>query len=587
MLFDGFQKITRSLAGSISESETAMTDSLNSVRSTCENLNTSLAAMRKGIEENNASVDAACAVAGPWVERLEELEKKSDLTKQEQAEWNTLLGKLSATIPEVSGLINLQTGEIEGGTAALKNYIKQWENYAKAKVYAEKAEEAARQLVDAEIALGDAEKKYTAAKGQYNDAIDQSKNLIAEVTAKYPALLGVMDGELDSLYALQIALGEYGSNLGVSAEDMAAYCGQVDELSSTINGLGGDYSNLSLSTEELGGVMGEHRVAVDELKQAYSDAQAEMETYVEKSQECTTAASDIATSFTMSTGQVVKSNDQYISALRAMYSNSKDTALNSALALKQMGKDADASTKEAADRVLSNFENLPDDMKQSGKDTLLGLIGGMEGQIPGLANASEMSADEIVSTLRSYLGIHSPSKVTEDIGRNVMAGLNNGIRDNTKNVVASMLSAGQQAVAGMKNGMQSQLSSLLSAARSIADKVTSAFKARLDIHSPSKRLAREVGKPSAQGIGVGFKDAMPGVMRSMERSLDHELGRMPSSALSVQHQIQPMLGSAASGPAYNIVNNIESPVPITVEDGVKAANRASEDALFRLGVGIA
>lgn len=284
-------------------------------------------------------------------------------------------------------------------------------------------------------------------------------------------------------------------------------------------------------------------------------------------------------------GQSAILEKTYKDSLNEMDLKTASAFLSMAASTAKGGQKLDEKTKATARAILTNFDNLPDELDTAGKDALLGMISGIEDQIPGLGDTSKMSADEIVEAIRTALDCHSPSKVTEGIGKNTMEGLAGGIKDNVKSVVDAMRNVGTQIASGMKSGMQSQLSSLLATARSIADKVTKAFKARLDIHSPSRRIAKEVGKPTAQGVGVGFKQAIPGVMRDIGRSLDLELGKVPMGALSVQHQIKASSEpSTGFGKVYNITNNVESPVPITVAESAREANRLTEDTLFKLGV---
>ena len=248
------------------------------------------------------------------------------------------------------------------------------------------------------------------------------------------------------------------------------------------------------------------------------------------------------------------------------------------------GKELDAETKETARLILQNFDDLPDELDAAGKDTLLGMISGIEGQIPGLSNTAEMSADEIVDAIRTALDCHSPSKVTEEIGKNTVQGLEKGIKGSVSSAIAVMRKAGQDLSLGMRDGMRSQESALVSEAKRLANKVTKSFKTTLDIHSPSRRMAREVGKPTAQGIGVGFRQSLSGVIRSMQQSIDAEFSRIPSGVQQNYAWAGGRAGAISGGATYNITNNVESPVPITVAESAREANRQTELTLFELGV---
>lgn len=59
---------------------------------------------------------------------VETLGNKTNKTAQEQAVWLETCKRLVQTIPGLSSIINTETGEIKGGTQAVKDYIKAWED---------------------------------------------------------------------------------------------------------------------------------------------------------------------------------------------------------------------------------------------------------------------------------------------------------------------------------------------------------------------------------------------------------------------------------------------------------------------------
>lgn len=71
-----------------------------------------------------ASVEQKSSVL-QWV--VESLGDKTNKTAQEQALWLETCKRLVQTIPGLSSIINTETGEVKGGTDAVKEYIKAWE----------------------------------------------------------------------------------------------------------------------------------------------------------------------------------------------------------------------------------------------------------------------------------------------------------------------------------------------------------------------------------------------------------------------------------------------------------------------------
>ena len=112
----------------------------------------------------------------------------------------------------------------------------------------------------------------------------------------------------------------------------------------------------------------------------------------------------------------------------------------------------------------------------------------------------------------------------------------------------SLEDIGKQSMQGWIDGMNSKLPDLEKKARSIANRVISAMRDELDIHSPSKKTAALVGGPAAQGVGKGFEETFPATMQKLKNIVDVEMTRTSSR-----------LNTAASGGANSstreVVNN--------------------------------
>lgn len=65
--------------------------------------------------------------AGYLTEELEKLADKANLTGDEQSYWLETCKRLVQTIPGLNAIINTETGEVKGGTEAVREYVKAWE----------------------------------------------------------------------------------------------------------------------------------------------------------------------------------------------------------------------------------------------------------------------------------------------------------------------------------------------------------------------------------------------------------------------------------------------------------------------------
>jgi hypothetical protein len=212
------------------------------------------------------------------------------------------------------------------------------------------------------------------------------------------------------------------------------------------------------------------------------------------------------------------------------------------LAAKQGNADISQEYKDMVANILSNFTDLPTDMQDKGKQALLGLIGGMEDQIPGLEDTSNMTADQIIAAIVNALGIHSPSTVMFGYGQYISQGLINGMNDKAaslsgiaatlgKSVEYTFRSAlpqssakgiGQNFTQGLIDGLNSKLVTLRQTASSIAYELVTTFKNAWGEHSPSTVMAAS-GKNLMLGLANGIAENADKVKLSMAGLLPDSL----------------------------------------------------------------
>lgn len=117
----------------------------------------------EGVEQKSSVLSWAVDMLG----------NKTNRTAQEQATWLELCKRLVNTIPGLSSIINTETGEIQGGTQAVKEYITAWENGQKKLAMMEAVEQKETaiankfsQLPDLEIDMAVAQRRVRKAREQ-------------------------------------------------------------------------------------------------------------------------------------------------------------------------------------------------------------------------------------------------------------------------------------------------------------------------------------------------------------------------------------------------------------------------------------
>lgn len=225
----------------------------------------------------------------------------------------------------------------------------------------------------------------------------------------------------------------------------------------------------------------------------------------------------------------VKAN--YVSTLADMDMENATAFFNILAETKSTGGEITDENKTIADTILSCYENLPGDMGEMATEIMQGLANGISDDIPEVSNASSMTADEIINTLRDVLGIHSPSTITTEMGRNLDMGLVQGLQNTMSMVLSAGQSVGQNAAQGIARGLQSQEGYLQSVAYGIVSRLTATIKSALRIHSPSKLYEDEIGAMMGKGIGIGFVGAMDDITVDM-------IEAMPTNELAEYSQQQ-------------------------------------------------
>lgn len=154
---------------------------------------------------------------------------------------------------------------------------------------------------------------------------------------------------------------------------------------------------------------------------------------------------------------------------------------------KAQGRTLTDQQKQNARDIVAAYGDLPDDLKESGLNSLRGLAKGMEDEFPALKGAAEMDMEELIQAMDDALGNASPSKKTKKSGKNVMLGL--------------------------QSGLEGEQSNVNSTASRIASGLLSIFSNIFQEHSPS-RATNKIGKNFGLGLALGIDESTPDIVAS-------------------------------------------------------------------------
>lgn len=243
------------------------------------------------------------------------------------------------------------------------------------------------------------------------------------------------------------------------------------------------------------------------------------------------------------------------------------------------GLSLEEGQRAIAEKVESFWDGTPENMWEgfsAGWDMYFGKDG--KGLLALLGDAFNGA----VSGICDLLGIHSPSTVFEDIGKNLVAGLTQGISGSWHNVttfltgaaegVGSYLSEawaniqtdtgrawdgikttvsnlcsdlkatvestkwddiGANMVAGLKNGITNSWSSLTNKVNSLCNNLTKTAKGAFKEHSPSKVFA-EIGQYLDEGMAVGIDKGENSLLRTVRNLAGNVTNTMSDASPEVQ-----------------------------------------------------
>ena len=430
---------------------------INDVNSATQNLHTQMAGLPDLMSGLGNNIETTAAQADIYISRLEELEAKESLTAQEQEEWNKTLEALTGIMPEIKGLIDDETGAIQGGTAALRDYVNAWKDKMYAQAMSDVVTEAIRLEMEATQNLSEARRNYEKLVSEQNGLYQQEAALIQAVSQA----LGV---EYDSLEAAADAAQAMANEGGEDAQmltDLANAC-------------------IACNTK-----IDEHEKLLGEAEQAYKDAQVEQDK-AKKTMEIYTEAQRKAASGTQSYEEAYSDAMDKVAAITT---DTVDVIGDGTSRWEAMS----AQWKLAAERNID--EGLVVALQRAGydsQDMLAFMLRQSDDQLKQWNEVFRKDSTEAVKQISdAFKNSDAPSQ-SSVLARQVENKFN-----------PSLEGAGRNAVAGAIKGMNSKAGDLAYTATTLANNVMRNFNVRLQIKSPS-RVMEESGEYIDEGIESGM-----------------------------------------------------------------------------------
>lgn len=163
-----------------------------------------------------------------------------------------------------------------------------------------------------------------------------------------------------------------------------------------------------------------------------------------------------------------------------------------------------AAAGELVSAVVEGVASLPGEMLSIGEDLVEGLWNGISNMVGWIGNQIGSFADGVVSGLKDFFGIHSPSTLIEnEIGENVGMAVGTGVLKSIKDVKRNMNLFNDEILEGFNTNFNSQVDHVLTYNGTIT--VESPINVNLDGKPIYQNVVKRITK--TQGIRSQFKGA--------------------------------------------------------------------------------
>lgn len=264
---------------------------------------------------------------------------KTNRTAEEQALWLETCKRLVKTIPGLSSIINAETGEIKGGTQAVKDYIKAWE-------------EGQTKLV----MLGALEEKESALASRFSDIPGLQLDMALEKRRAKKAL-----EELKKVYQ------QYGAQIGFDKNgkvlrDFSSIFGLTDEgrkaLNEVADALDAQYAKAQEATDAYNlqkEALEEAKKALEEYRQTVNELPGDVDAAKNAVQEWTDDVKESAKTVVEAAESALKTLTDYVEGVRDGVKSSVDSV---AKGVNRVDFSTYTKVTENIERVKKGLEGL-------------------------------------------------------------------------------------------------------------------------------------------------------------------------------------------------------------------------------------
>ena len=447
-------------------------------------------------ESTAAQTAATAEVANQYITKLEEMGDYTRLSEAEQEQYRNTLSLLCELVPELSDLIDVQNGTIEGGTAALRANTEAWKENAEAQAYQEYMNQLAEQynavMVEAaenSIGLTKSQLQLEAANKKYNDTVARMDQLWNEAAAEaeayneeYYAMTDATNFLTQEYYDLQNSLYDINDEMWEAEQSAKNYQKAIEE----------DQEAVAAAKEE----MELAQEAVDMLTAATQDGGDAATEAAAQEQELQTAITGVK---------------EEINALVTAYTEAYDAALESISGQYQLWDEAAGVVATSAGTINSALEsqitywqdynaNLQTLTERSAdieglSEMIASFADGSEESVNAIAGMAGATDEQLATMVANWQTLQTEQEAAAgsvaDLKTDFTATMDELQAELAADIEAMDLGAeaaasGKATIQGFVSGAEGMLPQVQAAYSRIAQAAIDAIDAKLEIHSPSR-----------------------------------------------------------------------------------------------------
>lgn len=154
----------------------------------CREMTETFKTANETFEQTRAQIEGQTELAERYISQLERLEAQGVRTREEKEAYALVVERLNSLYPDLNAKINAETGLLESGTRALREYTEAWKEAEFQKALQSKYGDEQQAYTDAEVELYQNKAKLKLAEDEYNELVKKRDELKTSKDEIYDAL---------------------------------------------------------------------------------------------------------------------------------------------------------------------------------------------------------------------------------------------------------------------------------------------------------------------------------------------------------------------------------------------------------------